>query len=744
MVKLLQNKRKLWPAIDASGAKMCWHSLPEILLLIILFLNSFTLSKIFNRCELFEILKENYHLSHKELVEWTCLAKELSDYNSSLKNANTYGLFQIKSEYSCINLPLKLRTKTMNLTAENEKTICELTCEQLLDDDINDDFKCARFIYNENLRIFGDGFYTWNNNMNNKNISSLCGVLQPHSIDNCFKSAENNDNSSAIDNYANRFLDDIPLSYIRKKKNIHIINEKMLNNNDIIDSSRTNDYGKIYDRCELAKELYEIHNMPMEQIPTWVCIAKYESHFNTSAVGRQNGDRSLDHGLFQISDLYWCSHDMKKDNGKGCALNCQQLLDNNLIDDILCIQRIYREHSVLSGDGFNAWSVYKPFCRNQEYEMISNCFEESANATTTLPIQTSNTNTITSINNNWNGNNPFLSNIKPLNPNNNTKDYEIPFLLNSHQQQKPTKQNNKIYTQCSLAQELYRKYHFNFKEVTILVCIADRLSGFNTAAIGGLSSNDEVNHSIKNTNGLTYGLFQISDKYWCSNSDNTLHLKSCGILCDKLTDSDISDDIECARIIYDKHLRISGDGFNAWTVYQPYCKNRNFSEISSCFRKNEITKYYETNSIQSDNKLFKSSVNPFLINMPKNTNNNNKRNRYNTNNNFNNNCKDSKLPIKNENIIYSSYINNPFLKLYKNNNLNEKNVNSNSSASCDNTSSTKNGNDNENRKTIKSTSKVKSKTKSTTATSTTSSKPNLSAWSWLLPRLTLIKPKTQT
>lgn len=43
--------------------------------------------------------------------------------------------------------------------------------------------------------------------------------------------------------------------------------------------------GKVYDRCEFARELRYIHRVPAEQINTWTCIVENESDFNTAAIG---------------------------------------------------------------------------------------------------------------------------------------------------------------------------------------------------------------------------------------------------------------------------------------------------------------------------------------------------------------------------------------------------------------------------------------------------------------------------
>ncbi|XP_063920224.1 uncharacterized protein LOC135135157 [Zophobas morio] len=127
-------------------------------------------------------------------------------------------------------------------------------------------------------------------------------------------------------------------------------------------------YCKVYDRCELALELKNVHKFPDDQLATWVCIAKHESTFNTSAVNQGSGD----HGLFQISDLYWCS---PPGNGHACNAPCSAFEDDDITDDIACIRRIFREHSILSGNGFNAWVVYSLYCKHDVSKYVEGCFD---------------------------------------------------------------------------------------------------------------------------------------------------------------------------------------------------------------------------------------------------------------------------------------------------------------------------------------------------------------------------------
>lgn len=88
---------------------------------------------------------------------------------------------------------------------------------------------------------------------------------------------------------------------------------------------------------------------------------------------------------------------------------------------------------------------------------------------------------------------------------------------------------------------------------------------------------------------------QISDIYWCT-IDGPKG-KGCNAKCSEFVDSDISDDVACVRSIFDEHQRLFGNGFHAWTTYEPYCKSITISYIEECFStaQNEIA--------TSENKL---------------------------------------------------------------------------------------------------------------------------------------------
>ncbi|XP_030385840.1 uncharacterized protein LOC115632734 [Scaptodrosophila lebanonensis] len=436
----------------------------------------------------------------QEIPTWVCIAQHESSFNTAaVGRLNTdgsadHGLFQISDLYWCSH----------DLAGGKA---CHISCDKLLDSDISDDVQCIKTIYEEHTRLSGDGFTAWtvyNGHCRQKSKSEIAECFNKD----IFAKEEERPSSS-------NSLTRTPQA-----------------------ASHAKPKGKIYKRCELAQELYFKHKIPMQEIPTWVCIAQHESSFNTAAVGRLNTDGSADHGLFQISDLYWCSHDLG--GGKACHISCDKLLDSDISDDVQCVKTIYEEHTRISGDGFTAWTVYNGHCRKRSKSEIADCFDKNVLA---------------------------KEEVRPSSSNS---------VIRSPQAVGHSKPKGKVYKRCELAQELYFKHKMPMQEIPTWVCIAQHESSYNTAAVGRLNTDGSADH----------GLFQISDLYWCSHDLGGG--KACHISCDKLLDSDISDDIQCVRTIYEEHTRLSGDGFTAWTVYNGHCRHQSLAQLSDCFSGNEI------------------------------------------------------------------------------------------------------------------------------------------------------------
>lgn len=261
--------------------------------------------KTIDRCDFVHELKRiRPEIDYQELNAWTCLVQYQSNFNASLQNtdatgATYHGIFQISNAFWCSSTPFEQRT-------------CNIQCTQLHDTLITDDFECVEKIYAEHLQLHGNGFNAWP-------IHQTYCSNGNDLIKDCLKTTTSTNKKSSTFNFdkTSAPLKDKTKSIAEKKAH------------------------KIYERCELARELFYVHNLPFQQIATWVCIAKYESNYNTSAVGHANYDGSLDHGLFQISDIYWCSPP-----GKGwvCGLSCAKLENSDITDDVACMKKIFEEH----------------------------------------------------------------------------------------------------------------------------------------------------------------------------------------------------------------------------------------------------------------------------------------------------------------------------------------------------------------------------------------------------------------
>ncbi|XP_047115647.1 uncharacterized protein LOC124795620 [Schistocerca piceifrons] len=359
-------------------------------------------------------------------------------------------------------------------------------------------------------------------------------------------------------------------------------------------------HARRFGRCELARELRYRHGLPWDQLATWVCIANYESNFDTAAVGRLNGDGSLDHGIFQISDKYWCS---PPGHGWACGISCDRLQDDDISDDVTCARRIHAEHQRLSGDGFNAWTVYRQHCSGgRAGHFLNGWARDSAepSAGGLCPF--------------WRRRGVPIAGSRPRLPPPplprrlarlptapppaaaarwaRRRAHHTSLPASSDAMRRPPQTltlpalistalaagawlalaRAKTFERCELAQELRYRHGLPAAQVPTWVCIARFESLFNTSAVGRLSGGS-----------LDHGLFQMSDAYWCSPPGRGT---ACGLSCDKLVDNDISDDVECALRVYREHQRLSGDGFNAWVVYQRFCsRGRADHYVDDCFEK---------------------------------------------------------------------------------------------------------------------------------------------------------------
>lgn len=121
----------------------------------------------------------------------------------------------------------------------------------------------------------------------------------------------------------------------------------------------------------------------------------------------------------------------------------------------------------------------------------------------------------------------------------------------------------KDISRCDLVKEL-RKHGFPEDKLADWVCLVEAESSRKTHKIGKVNKNGSRD----------YGLFQINDKYWCSNT-NTAG-KDCNVTCADVTTDDITKAAVCAKKVYRRH------NFMAWYGWRNKCQGKSLPDISSC------------------------------------------------------------------------------------------------------------------------------------------------------------------
>ncbi|CAG2168684.1 unnamed protein product [Oppiella nova] len=110
---------------------------------------------------------------------------------------------------------------------------------------------------------------------------------------------------------------------------------------------------------------------------------------------------------------------------------------------------------------------------------------------------------------------------------------------------------------------------------------------------------DTKAHRIGNFDGSSnYGILQISDLMWCQANGRKNNTNFCDSSCDKFRDSDITDDMKCALLIYKLQ------GFDAWGTYNTRCHSDNNHYTEGCNTQNLTPK--EKNSENSEKALIPS------------------------------------------------------------------------------------------------------------------------------------------
>ncbi|XP_073070328.1 lysozyme C, milk isozyme-like [Manis javanica] len=119
---------------------------------------------------------------------------------------------------------------------------------------------------------------------------------------------------------------------------------------------------KIFSKCELAHVLKAagMDGYYGYSLEDWVCLAQYESNFNTRAFNGDNANGSSDYGLFQLNNKWWCK-DSKHSSANACNTLCSKFMDDNISDDISCAKRVVKDPN-----GMSAWVAWVKHCKGKD------------------------------------------------------------------------------------------------------------------------------------------------------------------------------------------------------------------------------------------------------------------------------------------------------------------------------------------------------------------------------------------
>ncbi|XP_055983676.1 sperm acrosome membrane-associated protein 3 isoform X1 [Sorex fumeus] len=118
---------------------------------------------------------------------------------------------------------------------------------------------------------------------------------------------------------------------------------------------------KVYSRCALARVLQDfgLEGYRGYSLADWVCLAYYTSGFNTAAVDHE-ADGSTNNGLFQINSRKWCKT-LNSELPNLCQIYCNELLNPNLKDSVICAMKIVQQAS-----GLGSWETWRHHCQGKD------------------------------------------------------------------------------------------------------------------------------------------------------------------------------------------------------------------------------------------------------------------------------------------------------------------------------------------------------------------------------------------
>jgi len=144
---------------------------------------------------------------------------------------------------------------------------------------------------------------------------------------------------------------------------------------------------KVFTKCEFAEALKVADPLiTLEELNNFTCVAENGTRFDTGYVELLRQDKSVHHGIFSLSDRYWCHNEMSQEWGTEgfniCNMTCADASDANLKDDLECARIIRNERTSWDKSdptGYSAWIAYSRYCAQIPLEnYLSECNEETS------------------------------------------------------------------------------------------------------------------------------------------------------------------------------------------------------------------------------------------------------------------------------------------------------------------------------------------------------------------------------
>jgi lysozyme C len=117
--------------------------------------------------------------------------------------------------------------------------------------------------------------------------------------------------------------------------------------------------------------------------------------------------------------------------------------------------------------------------------------------------------------------------------------------------------NANVFDFCELSRILHFGFGINRLVLPEWMCLIQAESNLNASLVNGPFRDGT----------RRFGLYQISDGFWCSNT--TTPGQYCNVTCEELVGSDLRPSVNCAKDIFNRY-----QDFNAWDGWVRECKNR--------------------------------------------------------------------------------------------------------------------------------------------------------------------------